>query len=235
MPLEELVEYIDWTPFFAAWELPGHYPEILQHDADGRGGALAVGRRAEPAQARRRREACCAPTRSVGFWPANATDDDDIVLYTDESADDRARTPAHPAPADGQAGESAELPPCRTTPRRSDRASRDYVGAFAVTAGGGLDEASARFEAKPATTTRRSCSTSLADRLAEAVAEWLHAKVRRELWGYAPDEALDNDGAHRRVVPGHPTRARLPGAARITPRSARSSDCSTRSARPASA
>ncbi len=90
---------------------------------------------------------------------------------------------------------------------------RDYVGAFAVTAGGGLDEAKKKFE--------EACDdysaillTSLADRLAEAMAEWLHAHVRRELWGYAPDESLDNDALIREDYDGHPTGAGLSGPAR---------------------
>ena len=108
----------------------------------------------------------------------------------------------------------------------------DYVGAFAVTAGVGLDEARKRFEAA-GDDYSAILLASLADRLAEAFAEWLHEKVRRELWGYAPDESLDNErSSARRTRASGPRPATLPRP--TTPRSARSSSCSTRSARRAS-
>ena len=126
----------------------------------------------------------------VGFWPAASTADDDIVLFSDESRTaeiDRLHTLRQQmAKPDGRPNVAlADY----TAPLASGVA--DYVGAFAVTAGGGLDEAKARF-AEAGDDYNAILLTSLADRLAEATAEWLHTKVRRELWAYAPDEALDN-------------------------------------------
>ena len=144
----------------------------------------------------------------VGFWPAASTTDDDIVVYTDDSRStelDRLHTLRQQmAKPDGRPNSALSD---YTAPVESG--VRDYVGGFAVTAGGGLDEAKKRFE-EAGDDYSAILLTSLADRLAEATAEWLHAKVRRELWGYAPDEALDNDAAHLGVVPGHQAGPRLP-------------------------
>ena len=109
----------------------------------------------------------------------------------------------------------------------------DYVGAFAVTAGHGLDELVADFEAAHDDYSAI-LAKALADRLAEAFAERLHERVRRELWGYAPDEALSNDGPHRRALPGDPAGARATRPARTTPRRGRCSSCSRRRRGPAS-
>ena len=155
---------------------------------------------------------CSAPTAVVGFWPAASTADDDIVLYTDDSRStelDRLHT----------LRQQMAKPDGRPNVALSDYIApvesgvRDYIGAFAVTAGGGLDEAKARFEAA-GDDYSAILLTSLADRLAEAMAEWLHAKVRRELWGYAPSEALDNDALIAesyqgiRPAPGYPAQPR---------------------------
>jgi 5-methyltetrahydrofolate--homocysteine methyltransferase len=207
VPLQELVEYIDWTPFFAAWELPGHYPEILQHERMGEA-ARSLWDDAQRLLERVVDETMLRPTASVGFWPAASTDDDDIVLYTDESRatelqrlhtlrQQMAKPDGRPnaALADYTAPVGSGVP--------------DHIGAFAVTAGGGLDEAKKRFE-QAGDDYSAILLTSLADRLAEAMAEWLHAKVRRELWGYAPDESLDNsaliseDYQGIRPAPGYP-------------------------------
>ena len=186
--LAELVEFIDWTPFFAAWELPGHYPEIL---ADAKRGAAARSL-FDDAQSLLKRvvdERLVRANAVVGFWPAAATDDDDVVLYTDDSRStehDRLHTLRQQmAKPDGRPNVALSD---YTAPGESG--ANDFVGAFAVTAGGGLDEAKARF-VEAGDDYSAILLTSLADRLAEATAEWLHAKVRRELWAYAPDEALD--------------------------------------------
>ncbi len=187
--LEELIGYIDWTPFFAAWELPGHYPEILDHERHGNA-ARALFDDAQKLLAQVVEQATIRATAVVGFWPANSTPDDDVVLYTDE-----ARTTElerlhmlrqQMAKPDGRpdVALSDYVAPV-------DSGIPDYIGAFAVTAGGGLDEAKNRF-AEAGDDYSAILLTSLADRLAEASAEWLHERVRRELWGYAPNEALDS-------------------------------------------
>ena len=205
-PLDDLVARIDWTPFFATWELKGHYPEILD---DARLGAAA---RPLFDDARALLDRIVAgrlltARGAVGFWPAN-TVGDDIELYADESRAERngvihtlrqqmVKPPGRPNLA------LADF----TAPRETGFA--DHVGGFVVTTGHGLDVLVDEFE-----TAHDDYSAiiakALADRLAEAFAERLHELVRRELWGYAPDEALPNDAliAERyqgiRPAPGYP-------------------------------
>jgi 5-methyltetrahydrofolate--homocysteine methyltransferase len=207
VPLDELVRFIDWTPFFAAWELPGHYPEILSDERRGEA-ARSLFNDAQQLLDRAVADKLLHASAAVGFWPANSTPDDDVVLFTDDERTtelDRlhmlrqqmAKTDSRPnlALADFTAPVGSEV--------------RDYVGAFAVTAGGGLEEAKKLFTDQ-SDDYSAILLTSLADRLAEAAAEWLHAKVRRELWAYAPDETADNAALIReeyqgiRPAPGYP-------------------------------
>ena len=206
-PLDERVERIDWTPFFATWELKGRYPGILQDPVVGPA-ARELFDDAGAMLERVRTEGLLRADGVVGFWPAAATERDDIVVWADE-----ART-----------SERCRLHTLRQqVVRRDGRADRaladyvapidagvdDHVGAFAVTAGHGLAEAKARFEAAHDDYSAI-LLTALADRLAEAFAERLHERVRQELWGYAAREALDNDAliaeAYQgiRPAPGYP-------------------------------
>ena len=152
---------------------------------------------------------CCGPTRVVGFWPANSTPDDDIVLWADEARSSGAGPPAHAAPAGGAVRRPTRPGPGRPHGAPLGSGVADYVGAFAVTAGHGLAEARARFEAAHDDYSAI-LLTALADRLAEAFAERLHELVRRELWGYAADEDLDNEALIAatyqgiRPAPGYP-------------------------------
>ncbi|CAN5239349.1 methionine synthase [soil metagenome] len=189
VPLAELAEFIDWSPFFSAWELPGRYPEIFD---DARVGPAARNL-FDDAQRLLRRvidERMIRADGVVGFWPAASTPEDDIVLYSDDSRSSEL-TEIHTlrqqmAKRDG-----------RTNVALADYTApvgagvHDYIGAFAVTAGGGLEEARSRF-VEAADDYNAIMLSALADRLAEAFAEWLHSRVRRELWGYASDETLDN-------------------------------------------
>ena len=205
--LDELIEFIDWTPFFSAWELSGRYPQILD---DPKVGAAArdLFDDAQRLLARVVDEGLLEARGVVGFWPAAATADDDIVLYTDPGRTaevGRLHTLRQQmAKPDGRpnvalADYSAPL----------DSGVADYVGAFAVSTGSGLDKARSGFTVA-GDDYSAILLTSLADRLAEAFAEWLHAHVRRELWGYAPDEALDNEALVAesyqgiRPAPGYP-------------------------------
>jgi 5-methyltetrahydrofolate--homocysteine methyltransferase len=202
-----LIEVIDWSPFFAAWEIPGHYPEILSDEKRGKA-AQSLFDDAQRLLERVVRERLLGARAALGFWPAAATTDDDIVLWSDDSrATEVARLHTlrqQMAKRDGRPNVclSDYVAPV-------DSGVRDYVGAFAVTAGIGLDEAKARFESD-SDDYNAILLTSLADRLAEAAAEWLHREVRRTLWGYAPDETLDNDALIReqyqgiRPAPGYP-------------------------------
>jgi 5-methyltetrahydrofolate--homocysteine methyltransferase len=207
VPIADLVPFIDWTPFFAAWELPGHFPEILSNHRMG-AAATSLYEDAQKLLARVVSEKLFTASAVVGFWPAASTPDDDIVLYTDDSRTtelERLHTLRQQmAKPDGRPNVALSD---YTAPVESG--VEDFVGAFAVTAGGGLEDSKARFEAAGDDYTAI-LLTSLADRLAEAMAEWLHARVRRELWGYAPDESLDNAALINesyqgiRPAPGYP-------------------------------
>jgi 5-methyltetrahydrofolate--homocysteine methyltransferase len=205
-PLEELVDRIDWTPFFAAWELRGAWPAILD-DPERGAAAEALYDDAQELLDRIVRGRLLTARASVGFWPANAAGDD-IELYADE-ARDRVLGVVHTL------RQQMVKPPGRpnlaladfTAPRDSGVA--DYLGAFVVTAGHGLDELVAGFEAAHDDYSAI-LAKALADRLAEALAERLHERVRRELWGYAPEEDLSNEALIRetyqgiRPAPGYP-------------------------------
>ena len=186
--LAELVPYIDWTPFFQTWELAGRFPAILD---DAKVGEVA---RSLYDDARKMldlivKEKWFRARATVGFWPANAQGDD-IVLYADESRTKQHRDAAHAAPAAREA-----RGPLQRGARRLHRAAPgvpDYVGGFVVTAGIGEDAVADRFKMANDDYSSILCK-ALADRLAEAFAERMHARVRREFWAYAPDEALSTD------------------------------------------
>jgi len=204
--LAQFIPCIDWTPFFAVWEMKGTFPGILREGSYGNAATALY----EDAQAMLRRiaeEKWLTANGVVGFWPANAAGDD-IAVFADE---------ARKAPI-------ATLHTLRQQiPREGGRASTaladfiapsesglsDYIGGFAVTAGIGAAEAAERFAAGHDDYSKILVK-ALADRLAEAFAEHLHARVRRELWGYARDEALSSAEliaeAYRgiRPAPGYP-------------------------------
>ena len=209
-PLVELVERIDWTPFFATWELRGAYPAILDDPKVGKA-ARDLHRDALAMLERLVREDRLQASAVVGFWAANTVDADDIAVWRDEARDERLATFR-------TLRQQMEKPPGRPNVALADYVApaetglADYVGAFAVTAGHGLDGPDglvAEFEAAHDDYSAI-LAKALADRLAEAFAERLHERVRRELWGYAPDEALSNDDliAERyqgiRPAPGYP-------------------------------
>jgi 5-methyltetrahydrofolate--homocysteine methyltransferase len=205
-PLEELVERIDWTPFFQAWELKGHYPEILTDAATG-GAASALYRDARTLLDRIVSERLLTARGVIGFWPA-ASVGDDIELYSDATRR-TARAVVHTlrqqmAKPDGRPNYALSD---FVAPRESG--VPDHLGLFAVTAGIGLDHLVKTFEAAHDDYSAI-LAKALADRLAEAFAERLHERVRREFWGYAPGEALPNEELIReryqgiRPAPGYP-------------------------------
>ncbi|MGH7510616.1 MAG: methionine synthase [Gemmatimonadales bacterium] len=205
-PLEELVPLIDWTPFFQTWELAGHYPAILTDPTLGPA-ASNLFRDAGELLDRIVGQKLLRARGVLGFFPANS-DGDDIELYRDQDRTEKAAV-IHTL------RQQMLKPPGRpnlaladfVAPRSTGVA--DYVGAFAVTAGVGIDALVSGFEADhddySAILTK-----ALADRLAEAFAELLHQRVRKEFWGYAPDESLDNQGLIKecfqgiRPAPGYP-------------------------------
>ncbi|WP_246099270.1 methionine synthase [Tepidimonas sediminis] len=193
LDLAELARYIDWTPFFQTWDLAGRFPAILDDEVVGQ----EARRLHADAQAMLRRliDGRWLQAHAVlGFWPASG-EGDDIVLYADEARTQplltwfnlRQQTPKEEV--DGALRPSRCLADF-VAPKASGVA--DWVGAFAVTAGHGADERAQAFEAAH-DDYQAIMLKALADRLAEAAAEWLHERVRRELWGYAPDERLTNE------------------------------------------
>ncbi len=204
--LAELANYIDWTPFFQAWELKGAFPRILQDDTYGEA-ARSVFADAEAMVKQIIEEKWLKANAVVGFWPANSVGDD-IELYTDESRTKvlaMLHTLRQQMARDGDKSNLALAD--FIAPKNSGRA--DYIGGFAVTAGIGEEDVARRFE-RANDDYSKIMVKALADRLAEAFAEALHAKVRRELWGYAPGETLSNeqliaeDYAGIRPAPGYP-------------------------------
>ena len=205
--LAKLVPYIDWTPFFSAWEIKGTYPGVLTDSRYGKA-ASALYADAEAMLRQIVAEGWLAANGVIGLWPANSIDDDDIAVYADETrgkpiatfhtlrqqiARDKER--ANTALADFVA------------PKASGAA--DYIGGFAVTAGIGEEALAERF-ARAHDDYSKIMVKALADRLAEAFAEHMHERVRREFWGYAKDEALGSNDliAEKyqgvRPAPGYP-------------------------------
>jgi 5-methyltetrahydrofolate--homocysteine methyltransferase len=193
--LGRLVDFIDWTPFFQTWELTGRYPQILKDNVVGVE-ATKLFNDAKAMLARIVDEKWLTANAVVGFWPANAVGDD-IELYT---GDDRKETLAvlhtlrqqmareHKGPGGRERANTALSD--FVAPRATGLA--DYVGGFAVTSGIGEEEALER-HLKKTDDYGRILLKALADRLAEAFAEHLHMRVRREFWGYAAAETFSNE------------------------------------------
>ncbi|TAJ67455.1 methionine synthase [Brevundimonas sp.] len=181
--LQDLADHIDWTPFFASWELIGRYPLILEDEIVGQAARDLF----NDAQAMLKRivdEKWFTARGVVGFWPANA-DGDDIVVWADES---RTAEVARFHTLRQQIKKSNGKPNLAMSDFVAETGP-DYIGAFAVTAGHGELEIARRFK-DAGDDYSAIMATTLADRLAEAFAEALHRTVRTELWGHAPDEAL---------------------------------------------
>ncbi|WP_246191529.1 methionine synthase [Pseudoxanthomonas gei] len=201
-PLAELVELIDWTPFFQAWELAGRYPAILTDEVVGKQATELF------ADARTMLKKIVAEkwltARAVfGLWPANSVGDDVVLDVDGEARTLHFLRQQVDKPVDRPDFCLADF----IAPR--DSGKPDWIGAFAVTAGIGIDGHVARFEADH-DDYNSILLKALADRLAEALAERLHQRVRKEFWGYQVDEALDNEAliAEKyvgiRPAPGYP-------------------------------
>ncbi|PQZ82830.1 MULTISPECIES: methionine synthase [unclassified Brevundimonas] len=201
--LADLADHIDWTPFFASWELIGRYPLILEDEIVGEA-AKDLFRDAQAMLKRIIDEKWFTAKGVVGFWPAQAVGDD-IAVYADESRNEEI---ARFHTLRQQIKKSNGKPNLAMSDFIAEEGS-DYIGAFAVTAGHGELEIAKKF--KDAGDDYSSImATALADRLAEAFAEALHKKVRTELWGYAPDEAtsvqdlIEEKYQGIRPAPGYP-------------------------------
>ncbi|MGH8481350.1 MAG: methionine synthase, partial [Nevskiaceae bacterium] len=188
-PLAELRKYIDWQPFFIAWELKGRYPDLLNNPASGEA-ARKLWADAQALLDRIESEKWLRASGVCGLFPANAAGDD-IEVYADET---RARIAARLHCLRQQSEHRPGVPHRSLADyvAPKDTGLHDYVGAFAVTAGLGCAEKVAEFK-RQNDDYSAILLESLADRLAEAFAERLHERVRRELWGYAADEHLSNE------------------------------------------
>ncbi|MCA4899591.1 MAG: B12-binding domain-containing protein, partial [Cytophagales bacterium] len=205
-PLEEIAQYIDWTPFFQTWMLYGRYPDIFKDEKVG----VEAKKLFDDAQVMLQRFIAgrkLTANAVLAFYPANSTETDDVVLYQkDETAELKTLHFLRQ-----QNKKAKDLPNfCLSdfvAPQSTGK--RDYVGMFAVTAGMGLEKLVNEYKAKQDDYSEI-MAKALADRLAEAFAELLHAKVRRELWGYAKDEKLENTDLIEekyegiRPAPGYP-------------------------------
>jgi 5-methyltetrahydrofolate--homocysteine methyltransferase len=205
--LEELRRYIDWQPFFNAWEMRGRFPDILHNPVSGE----AARRLYEDAQVMLDQiiaEKWLRASGVFGLFPANRVDGDDIEVYTDESRSTVLST-LHQLRQQTEGRDGSPRKSLADFVAPKDTGLRDYVGAFAVTAGLGSTERVMAFK-KANDDYSAILLESLADRLAEAFAERLHERVRKEFWAYAPDEHLDADGliAEKyhgiRPAPGYP-------------------------------
>jgi len=203
--LNVLVDYIDWTPFFISWDLAGKYPRILEDEVVGEA-ATALFKDAQELLRKLIDEKLIRSRAVFGFWPANQVDHDDIQLL-DDNSQPLARLHhlrQQIIKTDGKPNFSlADF----VAPK--DSGVTDYVGGFITTAGIGAEEVSKAYQDK-GDDYNAIMVKALADRLAEACAEWLHQQVRKEYWGYAVDEQLDNEDlikekyAGIRPAPGYP-------------------------------
>ncbi|HWP01676.1 MAG TPA: methionine synthase [Methylococcus sp.] len=205
-PLEDIARYIDWSPFFHTWELAGSYPRILEDELIGEH-ARSLLRDAQAMLKLLIEQRWLTAQAVIGFFPANA-DGDDIILWADEGRSERLAVLHHLRQQQAKPGGQPNY--CLADfVAPVDSGIADYLGAFAVTAGHGIEEHLARFDAAHDDYSGILLK-ALADRLAEAFAELLHQRVRTEFWGYAPEEHLSNedliDEAYRgiRPAPGYP-------------------------------
>ncbi len=187
--LAELREYIDWTPFFSSWQLSGHYPQILKDPVVGKE-AKNLWDDAQKMLDKMVAEKWIKANAVIGLFPAHS-DMDDIIIYTDEGRDNVLMTVHHlrqqvvKAPGQPNYCLSDFVAPVES-------GKRDYIGGFAVTSGLEIEEKVKAFE-KVHDDYSAILLKALADRFAEAFAERMHERVRKEWWGFVPDEKLGND------------------------------------------
>ncbi len=206
-PLEELIDTIDWTPFFITWELAGKFPRILEDDVVGEQ-ATALYQDAQAMLQRLIDEKLIRARAVIGFWPAARVGTDDVALYTDESRSEELTRLHHLRQQGEKPGDKPNF--CLSDfVAPVDSAVPDYVGGFCVTTGIGVEELVAEYNAQHDDYSAIMVQ-ALADRLAESLAEHVHRRVRTEYWAYAPDESLSNDDLIReryrgiRPAPGYP-------------------------------
>ena len=183
-----MIDYIDWSPFFSTWELAGKFPAILDDKMVGEAARALYADAQKMLQRDRRASSWFSAAAAVGFWPAERRGRRHRGVRRCGARASRSRRCTRCA----SSSPAARAAPTWRSPISSRRAGHaDHIGAFVVTAGIGEDEVADRF--KNANDDYSSIMVkALADRLAEAFAERLHQRVRKEFWGYAADEALSN-------------------------------------------
>ena len=204
--LSDLEDYIDWTPFFQTWELAGRFPRILEDEIVGEAATKLY------AEAQTMLKAILTEKRLqakavVGLWPANSQGED-ILVYADESRKEVIAT-FHTTRQQLQKAKAASNMALADFIAPVETGLKDYIGGFAVTAGLGIDQWVEQYEADH-DDYNSIMLKALADRLAEALAEYMHVKVRKEIWGYKADEAFTNEELIKenyqgiRPAPGYP-------------------------------
>ena len=205
--ISTLIEMIDWTPFFITWDLAGKYPRILTDEVVGEAATNLF----KDAQAMLKRivdEKLLEARAVFGFWPANQVNDDDIVLYTNDSRNEELAILHHIRQQVAKPNGKPNLSLADFVAPK-DSGIADYVGGFVVTAGVNAEKLAKAFEAK-GDDYNSIMIKALADRLAEAFAEHLHQRVRTEYWGYIDGESLSNEELIKeryqgiRPAPGYP-------------------------------
>ncbi|HLP47264.1 MAG TPA: vitamin B12 dependent-methionine synthase activation domain-containing protein, partial [Candidatus Kapabacteria bacterium] len=208
-PISELIPYIDWMFFFKVWQITGRYPDILNDAQKGREAARLYAD-AQAMLNRIEKEQLLRVEGVMGIFPANSVKDDDIEIYAGESREEVLTVVHTVRQQEKKPGNGNVYMALADFTAPKERGVKDYLGGFALTAGLGLEEAVKKFE-KEHDDYRIIMIKALADRLAEAFAERLHERVRKEYWGYAPDENLEVEelfkGKYRgiRPAPGYPS------------------------------
>lgn len=206
-PLEAIVPFIDWTPFFITWELAGKYPNILEDNVVGEAARNLFADAQKMLQdivSNKQLKASAV----FGLWPANQVNGEDIEIYTDETRS-TVQTTLHHLRQQNHKNDEAPLLSLADYVAPKDSGLKDYMGAFAVTAGTGAIELVKAYQEKNDDYSAIMVK-ALADRLAEAFAEHLHQRVRKEFWGYAAEENFSNEELIReryrgiRPAPGYP-------------------------------
>ncbi len=206
-PLEELVDYIDWTPFFISWDLAGKYPKILNDKVVGEA-ATQLYNDAQAMLKRLVEERLIKARAVIGFWPAQRTGPEDTTLFADNDCSESLAVLNHLRQQNDRGPGNPNISLADyVAPQETGLV--DYVGGFVVTAGIGAEELAKSFEAKQDDYSSIMVK-ALADRLAEAFAERMHERVRKEFWGYASNESLNNESLIKekykgiRPAPGYP-------------------------------
>ncbi|MFT5209708.1 MAG: 5-methyltetrahydrofolate--homocysteine methyltransferase [Flavobacterium sp.] len=198
-PIEELIDYIDWTPFFITWELAGKYPKILEDEVVGEA-ASALFSDAQEMLKKLIDEKLIKATAVIGFWPANKLGSDDIVLFEDETRQTELQRLHHLRQQTDKPNEQPNF--CISDyVAPIDTGLQDYVGGFVVSTGHGVEVLAQEYAAQN-DDYNAILVKALADRLAEAFAERMHERVRKEFWAYNSDESYDNKELIKEAYPG---------------------------------